>query len=95
MDRVNKIKLDLHILKRNNKNEERKKDIYSNELTFTPRLFTQSYSYNRNVINVYEHLYNQETRSWKAYKDNVLYENELSKRYNELEKFLSMNRIWK
>jgi len=95
MDKIMKLKLDLKTLKEKNRKEEQNKDLHHNDLTFTPRSFTQSYRYHRNVKNIFEHLHNQETKSWKMYKDNVIYEKEMERKYNELEKELTMNRKWK
>jgi hypothetical protein len=95
MDKIMKLKLDLKTLKEKNKKEGQKRDIHHDELTFTPRSFTQSYRYNRNVKNIHEHLFNQETRSWKTYIESLNYEKEIERKCNELEKILSMNRKWK
>jgi hypothetical protein len=95
MDKIAKLKLDLKTLKEKNKKEEQNKDIHRGELTFTPRSFTQSYCYNRNIKNIYEHLYNQETTSWKKYKYILSKDKEIDRKSEELEKILSMNRKWK
>lgn len=95
MDKIMKLKLDLKTIKEKNRKEEQKKDLHHSELTFTPRSFTQNYRYQRNVKNIFEHLNNQQTKSWKTYINNTNYDRELEKKYNELERILTMNRKWK
>lgn len=95
MDRIIKLKLDLKTLKEKNRKEEQMKDLHHNDLTFTPRSFTQSYRYQRNVKNIFEHLHNQDTKSRKTYRESLNCEKEIERKQTELEKVLSMNRKWK